>query len=78
MIEIDKEIPIPEHREYNKYPFRDMGVGDSFLVNIEPGEDYSRTRKRVESAASGFRRRNPGRKFIIRKEGSAARIWRIK
>lgn len=66
-IKIEKGIPI---RQYYKYPFGDMEVGDSFFMeNIKTSD--------VSNPASHYGATH-NMKFICRKEGSGARVWRIK
>lgn len=66
MFEVERNVPQPTHRR-KKYPFLDMGVGDSFVV---PEELSSR----VRAAASAV----DGMKFTIRKqENGTLRCWRI-
>lgn len=69
MIKVDKNVPPPRQR--GKYPWRQMEVGDSFLV--PEGMENS-----VRYAASYFRKRNPDYKFMVRKqEDGTYRCWRI-
>lgn len=56
------------------YPFRQMAVGDYFVVDIDPEkrdtpEVASRTRaaNKLESAASQFAKRNPPIKFMTKR-----------
>lgn len=71
-ISIDKSVPIPADagRRGNaaKYPFKSMNVGDSFFA-----EGNAKT---IATAAHshGLRRQQ---KFVVRTEGSGARVWRI-
>jgi hypothetical protein len=69
MFKIEKKVPIPARTTTQKYPFRDMEVGDSFVAT-DGG-------KSVLVAASAFTRRNPEYRFTTRKEGDGIRIWRI-
>ena len=69
MIELTKEVPVPEPRIRNVYPYKVMEVGDSFLVpnvkmQIVLNNNY-RTGKRL------------GMQFIARKEGEGVRVWRV-
>jgi len=69
VINIDKGIapPAPKHKHY---PFRKMGIGDSFFVET--------TTRNIMSQAIQFRLRNGLKwKFTVRKEKSGARIWRV-
>ena len=54
-----------------KYPFRDMKVGDSFLVN---GAD---PRKVIGAACAYVRASKSGWKFTTRKTPDGHRCWRI-
>lgn len=57
------------------YPFRQMDVGDYFVVDVDPekrdvaGGEKARTRaaNKLESAASVFGRRNPPMKFTTKR-----------
>jgi len=73
MVKIDKGIPIPEPRKGGrrgeKYPWREMSVGDSFLFD---GDESSKATCAASSA--GIRL---GRKFTTRKTAEGYRIWRI-
>lgn len=71
MIEIEKGIPIPavkRHRS-DKYPWRTMGIGDSFLIlGKKPGCAVSIAR------VAG---RRCGRKFSVRAVEGGYRVWRV-
>lgn len=66
-MKIDKNVPIPANR--NKYPFRDMDVGDSFLIE----GDLAKTR----GAATNWGKAN-NKKFSIQNTEEGYRCWRIK
>jgi hypothetical protein len=72
-IKIEKNIKIPAmYGRYSKYPFGEMKVGDSFL--IERADELGNLRQ----AASHWARRNGGKaKFSIRKWEKAFRCWRV-
>lgn len=78
MIEIEKSSgPIPA-RKTRKYPFLDMEVGDSFLIECSE-EDMLKTRQRlVGSVNSIIKYRGLERKFATRKEEKGIRIYRSK
>jgi len=62
MIKIEKGIPVPKNHHLHKYPFSEMAVEDSILV-----EDYAHAKGAQQSAyifGKKFRR-----KFISRKDG---------
>jgi hypothetical protein len=74
---IEKGVPVVRYGRVRgfKYPFRDMDVGDSFLVPF--GEDESLTRSRLSSAIAGFNVRNAPKRFTSSKQSDGFRVWRI-
>lgn len=64
-------VPPKTTRKNRKYPFREMEVGDSLLVENEPD------RLRVYAAANTWGRLNGGRKFRVVREEKGIRAWRI-
>lgn len=69
---IEKGIPIPQSNP--KYPFKDMKVGDSFLIkNCD-----KKSRMRLNSAVGYFKTRHKDWKFSIRAIQKDVRVWRIK
>ena len=76
MARIDKGIPIPParggvgaHKTGRKWPFAELGIGDSFLM---PGVKAS-----VASANGNNVARETGRKFTVRVVDGGTRVWRI-
>lgn len=70
MMQVDKNIPLPNAKTSgNKYPWRQMEVGDSFLVQ-------NREHANVCSVAANAGKRY-GMKFATRKEADGVRVWRI-
>ena len=65
-IAIEKNIPTPPKR--NIYPYRQMDVGDSFLV----------PEARIQIVCNNNYRfsKLTGMKFIARREGIGVRVWR--
>ena len=66
-VEISRDVPVPPPKR--RYPYRDMEVGESFLVSggvlqVVCNNNY-RTGKKLE------------RKFIARKEQEGVRVWRV-
>lgn len=66
----------------NKYPWRQMEVGDSFLVPPHPWEDAALTRRRLASTVKSEESRNGGRYIVslrrTKKHGEeGVRCWRI-
>lgn len=74
---IEKNIPITKHIRKSKYPFKDMDIGDSFIIS----EEYSDHELRLKSNAARRWLKSSGTnyKFTLRKtEDNKIRIWRIK
>ncbi len=76
---IEKDVSLPP---WAKYPFAEMEVGDSFLIEFQE-DDYLRVRRNVDGAIFQARRREKtqGRNFATRvvKQGTVKigiRVWR--
>ena len=70
-MKIHSDVPPPKYtgKAWNtKYPWREMCIGDSILV-----DDAHNARR----SAHGFADRNPGYFFTCRMEGKKLRIWRV-
>lgn len=66
---IEKGIPCP--KTMHKYPFPDMEVGDSFVFNPNDAGN-------VNSATTAYTKKNPGVKFVVRKQSDTqSRVWRV-
>jgi len=61
-----------------KYPWPDMKVGDSVLIQAEKGEDPYKL-KRNARASFYYHGKKTGKKFMIRivQANNGVRIWRI-
>lgn len=68
---IEKNIKPPASRA--SYPFKEMKVGDSFLVP-NPSTELSHS-VRISSYGYG---RNNNKRFSVRKAEGGIRVWRIK
>lgn len=72
MINIDKNIPVPEGRKKGRrvaYPFEQMEVGDSFVI-----PDGEREKCRMAAYAWGKRR---NLRFVVRLDDDGdVRCWR--
>lgn len=68
---IVRDVALPEGR--NSYPFRDMEVGDSFLVPFE----HVKNQNSLRSAASHFARRTRLARFTITIEEKGYRVFRV-
>jgi hypothetical protein len=75
MITIDKGIPVPTMRiRPSKYPWADMDVGDSFLVEATAEEMKARSASISRGATAAAKQL--GRKFTVRKVDGGVRVWR--
>jgi hypothetical protein len=63
-----KDIPPPRQRP-RLYPFGEMEVGDSIIVDLEK-------RKSVIGAAKSYAQYY-GKRFSVRTEADGVRVWRI-
>jgi hypothetical protein len=73
-VKIEKNIPLPTRATYKsrtkreKYPeLRQLEVGDSFAVPVKPFTLAAHARRVGKEI---------GQKFIVRPEGTGARVWR--
>lgn len=69
--QIERGIPIPTYRRGRRglYPFREMKVGDSFVVE--------KTKKASAQRAASFYGKNHGQVFTARSVPEGVRIWRV-
>jgi hypothetical protein len=67
-IQIDRGIPMPAPARARQYPWKEMEVGDSFLMAGKPSQ--------VANAVSRACR-NYGKKFSYRKLREGVRVWRV-
>jgi hypothetical protein len=76
MIAIEKNIPMPPSSNTSaRYPWRQMQVGDSFLVE---GDAAAKLRNRLSVVASHAQKRmREGQRFAVRIVApNAVRVWR--
>jgi hypothetical protein len=74
MFKLEDGVPLPAHTRRGhgrpaKYPFLEMGVGQSFLAPKEDAE-------RVGAAAKIWKRRHAGWDYVTRTDESGIRVWR--
>jgi hypothetical protein len=69
MIKIDKGIPMPGHHS-EKYPWKDMEVGDSFLVE-------GMMKATQMSGPKAYAAKKYGHTYATRLEEKGLRVWRI-
>lgn len=74
-LQIDTDIPIPVVKRTSKYPFEDMGVGDSIFF-AQQGPAFSARVAAIRFTGS----HRPEWRFTLRKasDGSGWRLWRVK
>src|ERR1700693_30416 len=71
---MERGIKVPPKRQYEVYRWSTMRIGDSFTVPID-----LETRRRVQIAASTYKRRHPAWRYATRleHENGVMRVWRI-
>jgi len=73
---IEKNIPIPGLRMQRIYPFKIMGIGDSFILKCPTDR---KTRKNAQSSLMGIAKRYAAKmKFTTRSVKEGIRCWRVK
>ena len=84
VIQIDKNIPVPAETEVwgnTKYPWLEMGVGDSFFQSPHGSEDQKACRTRMVGSRAN-RRKFHGEDYLIAcvtENGiDGVRIWKTK
>lgn len=65
-VELEKGVPLPVARQ--KYPYKEMEVGDSFFVNGGGIQNVCNQNYRMGKKL--------GMSFIARKENGGVRVWR--
>ena len=65
-VEISRDVPVPPPKR--RYPYREMEVGESFLVTDGVLQVVCNNNYRVSKTT--------GMKFIARREGNGVRVWR--
>lgn len=76
-MEIEKNIPIPKAKTNRKWPFVEMEIGDSVLIEMD---EYSRSKHQIiaTTARNAGRTREPRMEFATRKQDDhSVRVWRI-
>ncbi len=80
MFEIEKNIPIDvKHKKGSKYPFKDMEVGDSFLVTTKHEKEKFIVRAAAYAFAAYYKKKTGN---VIKFKTSCVenddiRVWRI-
>ncbi len=76
---IEKEVKIPEVHSKIKYPWPEMKVNDSVLIQAEKGEKLYNLKRRVGPAARYYGEKT-GKTFktLIDHPDGGVRVWRVK
>lgn len=74
-----RDITLPK-KPISKYPFTDLEVGDSFLVEAGPDEHILIVQQRMNSSMYSYCKRFPDVKLTSRRDvpANGVRCWRIK
>ena len=74
---IEKELEIPAVRSKRQYPWSQMEVGDSVLIEVEKGESIAGLKRKVGHSARYYGEKT-GRKFktLTEHAGNGVRVWR--
>lgn len=77
MLKIDEGIPVPERARstWAKYPWKEMKVGDSFLIERVNGEVIAIVRDRANKAVQYAKKY--GHEYCTRASDEGVRVWRI-
>ena len=84
IVTVDKNIPVPDETELwgnTRYPWLEMGIGDSFFQAPFDHEDQKVCRSRMLSARSN-RRKSHGEDYVVSyvtENGiDGVRVWKTK
>jgi len=70
-IKIEKGIAIPPSlKEKRDYPFNEMKIGESFFVETNKNNLYQQ--------AHNYRKNNKEFNFVVRRDKTGSRVWRVK
>ena len=76
MIAVDKSVPMPERKAGKNvgmnYPYEQMDVGDSFLVNT--GGKYLLSQMCTKNKRMGEKL---GKEYVARQMDDGVRVWRV-
>jgi len=77
---IEKNIPKTRGKGNKTYPFDEMEVGDSFLINVPADRKLNTMQAQTLSAALSYASHDGnGKKFTTRRQSDTSfRIWRVK
>jgi len=61
-LEIYDSVPVPNRIDRRSYPFKDLEVGQCFLVECDRKQEKS-----IRSSATHWNKRHPERRYIVRR-----------
>jgi len=67
-IAIERNIPPPDIKKRNSYPYKSMDIGDSFFIPEVSIRTVCNNNYRAGKTHE--------RKFVARREGNGVRVWR--
>lgn len=75
---IESDIPFPEVTMHIDYPWPEMEVGESVLIQPDDGEKLYSLKRKVGPSARYYGERTGKRfKTIIEHESNGLRVWRM-
>lgn len=83
MYQVEKNIPMPRpyvgrpHSGEEKYPIRQMEVGDSFFVPLAEGQKTESLRGSINANINKKKLRQEGLRFATRNMEGGLRVWRL-
>ena len=75
---IEKQVKIPVIRSKHKYPWDQMGVGDSVLIQPHKGEKLLDLKRKIDAAAR-YHAEKEGRKYetLIKRKENGVRVLKV-
>jgi hypothetical protein len=77
---IEDSVPLPaswNNGRPEKYPWRSLEMGQSFLVPYDTGKTKAEMAKKISNRAFDAQKRLGGRKFSVRSTDEGVRVWRV-
>lgn len=76
---IEQKVKIPEVRSRFKFPWSEMQVGDSVLIEAEKGENLNNLKRKVAPSALYYGQRTDKKfKALLDHDNNGVRVWRLK
>ena len=75
---VEKNVPIPEVHSKIKYPWPELKVGDSVLIEAEKGDRLYNLKRKVGPSARYYGEKTEKKfKTLIDHDVNGVRVWRI-